>query len=227
VSETIDKPVSTADYLIRKAVEANDATLTSVLLDWYREEKQQTAYRAFLQARSKFQSKVPVLAKTKKAHNYQYAPMGDIVEQIRKLMHECGLTFSFVISDDDANTIRVTCLLSHIEGHKEGTSMSSGAETSGSKNAIQARASAITYMQRYTLLGALGITTADEDMDGRIPSELITPEQVESIKKRLEQTNSDTGKFLKAVGVTSFDEIPANKYGTVDALLTKKETPKP
>jgi hypothetical protein len=38
-----------------------------------------------------------------------------------------------------------------------------------SKNPIQARGSAIDYMKRYTLIGALGITTADTDIDGRLP----------------------------------------------------------
>ena len=45
--------------------------------------------------------------------------------------------------------------------------MESGLDTSGAKNDIQQKGSTQTYLQRYTLIGALGLTTADEDNDGK------------------------------------------------------------
>jgi hypothetical protein len=47
--------------------------------------------------------------------------------------------------------------------------MSAAADTTGSKNPIQARGSAIEYLKRYTLIGSLGLSTADSDIDGRLP----------------------------------------------------------
>ena len=45
--------------------------------------------------------------------------------------------------------------------------MSAPADSSGSKNPVQQIGSTMTYLQRYTLIGALGLTTADKDDDGR------------------------------------------------------------
>jgi hypothetical protein len=45
--------------------------------------------------------------------------------------------------------------------------MSAPDDQSGGKNAIQARGSTVTYLQRYTLLSAFGLVAADEDDDGR------------------------------------------------------------
>lgn len=39
-------------------------------------------------------------------------------------------------------------------------------DPSGSKNAIQAIGSAVSYLRRYTLLGVLGMATSDGDSDG-------------------------------------------------------------
>ena len=63
--------------------------------------------------------------------------------------------------------LKTTCYISHIDGHTEKTSMESGLDTSGAKNDIQQKGSTQTYLQRYTLIGALGLTTADEDNDGK------------------------------------------------------------
>jgi hypothetical protein len=50
-------------------------------------------------------------------------------------------------------------------GHKIETSIEAGSDTSGSKNAIQAIGSTISYLKRYTLENVLGLS-ADEDNDG-------------------------------------------------------------
>jgi hypothetical protein len=47
--------------------------------------------------------------------------------------------------------------------------MSAPADKSGGKNDIQAMASTVTYLRRYTLTGALGITTGNDDNDGGKP----------------------------------------------------------
>jgi hypothetical protein len=128
------------------------------------------AEKAFNVALSDFQHKCPRIEKRKQAHNYKYAPLGDIIEQIKSTLHECGLSYTFQ-NVHDANGISVTCTITHVAGHSKSTSMTVNPDTSGSKNAIQAIGSAQTYGQRYTLIGALGITTADEDIDGRLPEQ--------------------------------------------------------
>lgn len=63
--------------------------------------------------------------------------------------------------------LEVTCVVTHIDGHSERTSMTGPEDHSGFKNAIQSRGSSATYLERYSLIGAFGIVTADSDPDGR------------------------------------------------------------
>jgi hypothetical protein len=134
------------------------------------------ARKAFLNSLSEFQNDCPDLRKTKRvffetqkgATEYYYAPLSDIDRQIKKLMKDNGLSKRWEIKDG-GDKIRVVCIIAHSDGHSEQTEMEAMADVSGSKNAIQARGSAIEYMKRYTLIGALGITTADSDIDGRMP----------------------------------------------------------
>lgn len=135
---------------------------------WQKEQNR----KAFFSALSQFQMDCPEIRKTKdvafKETKYSYAPLADIDRQIKPSMRKTGLTKRWEINDDGEN-MSVTCIVTHEAGHSEITTMKSKADTSGSKNPIQARGSAIEYMKRYTLIGALGITTADTDIDARLP----------------------------------------------------------
>jgi uncharacterized protein YktA (UPF0223 family) len=130
--------------------------------------------KAFLSAMSNFQKDVPAIQKKKQVGytsksggtvGYKYAELGEIDEAIKTPMADNGLSKRWEITEDGERLI-CTCIISHINGHTERTTMSSLKDSSGNKNEIQSRASAISYLQRYTLIGALGLTTASEDNDG-------------------------------------------------------------
>ncbi len=124
----------------------------------------------FLNAISTFQFQCPPLEKSKKVAfgttKYSYTPLGEIAATIKKPMSDNGLSHRWEI-DEQADKIICTCIISHINGHSEKTAMSALKDSSGGKNEIQQRGSSITYLQRYTLIAALGISTADEDIDGQ------------------------------------------------------------
>lgn len=137
---------------------------------------ERNAKREFLSAMARFQSKCPDVKKMKQGHNYKYAPLAYIVAQVRDLIAECGLCYRF--EQDHEKGIRVTCIVSHESGHSESNTMVAAPDTSGSKNAIQAIGSTVQYLMRYTFVGAFGITTADEDIDARLPEKVEQEEQV-------------------------------------------------
>lgn len=135
------------------------------------------ARKSFFDALSKFQQKCPVMIKDKKVvHNgslrYKYVTLSSIAESIKGLLAECGLTYRWEIKDDQGK-LQVTCIVTHREGHSENTTMSADADDSGGKNKIQSRGSAISYLERYTLVGALGISSADEDTDANVPQRTV------------------------------------------------------
>jgi hypothetical protein len=164
--------------LIAQAIEkgATIETLEKLMTLQERFEAKQ-AQKAFFLSLSEFQVKCPDLRKTKKVHfetktggstDYNYAPLADIDRQIKETLQKAGFSKRWEIQDN-GDKIKVTCIITHELGHSEKTAMEANPDTSGSKNSIQARGSAIEYMKRYTLVGALGLTTADSDIDGRLP----------------------------------------------------------
>lgn len=195
---TATLPVNPAVKFIEMALTNNaDIDKLERLMAMQTQWEEKNAKREFLDALARFQSKCPDIKKMKKGHNYMYAPLSDIVSQVRELLSECGLSYRFE-QDHNNNLIKVTCILSHVSGHSETNTMISTPDTSGSKNAIQAIGSAVQYMMRYTFIGATGITTADEDMDGRLPQQpekgIIDP--IDSIQKSLARQGKTAESFF-------------------------------
>jgi hypothetical protein len=79
---------------------------------------------------------------------------------------------------------------------------------SGSKNAIQAIGSAVTYLQRYTLLSATGLAAKNGDNDGADASPKLDnlDEQIEWIQNSALsmncRTNSALALTLPAISLT-------------------------
>ena len=187
------------------------------------------AKKAFFAAMSKFNAECPTIIKKKKAHNSMYAPLGDIHAQIKETLVSCGLSFRF--EQDHSSGIEVTCLISHELGHTEKATMKANADTSGSKSAIQAMASTVTYLMRYTLCSALGITTADEDMDGRLDNGLlISTEQERFLLDKLCVQNEqgdfsltqDGERALKSAGVKNLmiANVTEVQYKKLQGMIT-------
>lgn len=164
---------TTPGQLLELAINKDlDIDKLAKLMELQREYNADLARKAFFNSLTEFQSNAPEIRKTKEVSfgetQYSYAPLSDIARQIKQTCKECQLSYRWEIQDDK-EVIHVTCLVTHIDGHTEKTTMTASPDTSGKKNAIQARGSAIEYMKRYTLIGAFGLTTADTDIDGRMP----------------------------------------------------------
>ncbi len=173
---------NTPDQLIAMALQngAVDINTLERLMDLQERWIKRVANEKFREALSKFQEEVPEIKKVKAVSftsnrtntttNYNYAPLSEIEKTIKPVMAKYGLSkdWKFVnfLDENKREKIRVTCVIAHIAGHKEENSMESFADDSGGKNRIQQDGSAIEYMKRYTLTGALGLTTA-EDNDGK------------------------------------------------------------
>jgi hypothetical protein len=173
---TLEKiEVQTPATLLSQAIEKGlDVESLSKLMDLQERYQAGQARKLFFEAFTEFQSKCPDIRKTKEVNfgqtKYSFAPLADICRQIGKTLKDSGLSYRWEIQDNPTE-LKVTCLVSHLEGHTEQTTMQAAPDTSGAKNAIQARGSAIEYLKRYTLIGALGLSTADSDIDGRMPTE--------------------------------------------------------
>lgn len=130
------------------------------------------AERAYIEANSLMQGNLPSVVKRgeikNSAGNVQstYALWEDVNEAIKPVLMKHGFAISFRV-EQEGNKITVTAVLSHKDGHSTTTWIELAPDTTGSKNAVQAVGSAISYGKRYTAGALLNLTSHNEDDDGR------------------------------------------------------------
>lgn len=95
-----------------------------------------------------------------------YAELHDVVDAVTPALSAHGLSAAWKLTKDEKDWLEVTCTLKHVGGHAESVSMGGSPDVGGAKNAIQARASSVTYLQRYTLKAITGLSEHDDDTDG-------------------------------------------------------------
>jgi hypothetical protein len=127
------------------------------------------AKKEFVVALAKFKENPPEIIKNIKVSfgntKYSHAGLDQASDKIGAALAEVGISHTWEVLQGDK--IKVSCILTHMRGHSERVSMEGGPDTSGSKSALQAIASAISFMQRYTLFMAVGIAPKNVDDDGR------------------------------------------------------------
>lgn len=159
--------------LIERAMTSNDIDPAKLeqLLTTYERWQSGEARRAFVAAMNAFRRDCPAVEKrgvttvTKGGATASYARLVDAVNAIRGPLAENGLSFRWKTGQADG-LISVTCIVAHVDGHVEETTLEGQAEMSGSKNAMQGIGSAVAYLERYTLFAALGLASGDMDDDG-------------------------------------------------------------
>ena len=134
------------------------------------------ARKAFVQAMTEFKAQPLEIFKRKKVGyatkegdfvGYKHAELSDVASVVVPALAQHGLSHRWDVKQEN-NRIVVTCIVTHRAGHSESVTLDAAPDNSGKKNAIQQVASAITYMQRYTLLAITGLATQDQkDDDGR------------------------------------------------------------
>lgn len=122
---------------------------------------------------------------------YDHATLGNIVKQITEGLSSHGFSVSWN-TERREQRIYVTCSLTHRLGHSESVTLDAAPDDSGGKNSIQAVGSAITYLQRYTLLAVTGLAVEGQDDDGRtaIAGAAIN-HLLDSLLARVEATTTD------------------------------------
>lgn len=118
---------------------------------------------------AKFKANPPRIVKNKEVSfgntSYSHATLDEVTAKVTAALSAVGISHKWEVAQDGPK-ISVSCVLTHAHGHSEKTTLSAAADTSGSKNPIQAIGSAVTYLQRYTLLAATGLAVAGSDDDG-------------------------------------------------------------
>lgn len=183
----------TPGELLQLAVQQNlDIEKLEKLMELQERWEATQAKKQYMEAFTRFQQIVPVIPKNRTAkidkqgggsYSYSYADLAQIGKVIQPALKDTGLSYRFKFAQLPDGKTLVSCLISHIGGHTEVTDMESEKDTSGAKSKIQQSGSTNTFLQRYSLIGALGLTTAEEDIDGaKIPGKVKPPKGPEGME---------------------------------------------
>lgn len=173
------QPVAQTAGPMALAIQAMQAGMTieslQGLMGLQKEWEANEARKAYVADMAEFKRNPPQIYKDKQVGftnrdgefvGYSHASLGSIAKSIMEALAIHGFSYSWETKQVNG-VITVTCKITHRLGHSESTSMESTADTSGKKNSIQAIASAVTYLSRYTLLSACGMATLEmPDDDG-------------------------------------------------------------
>ena len=221
---------SEVTHLIRIALEhGKDPTELYAIL---REERKQIAEQAFNAAFAKFKAECPPIRRrsentqfmvtrngTKRAS--RYAALEDIDADTKEALTRNGLSYAWGDATVVGDSITMECVVCHVGGYKRSSCCTMPHESRAGSSPQQKYASTITYLQRYSLIAALGLTTCDDDVDGN-DVETITPEQTAHLLWLLTETKSDVEAFLAYAKVDKISEIKASRYAELVAAIESK-----
>lgn len=212
-------PMEMAYHLIQ-----NGADLGSVkeMLAMSKELAADQARRAFDAAVADAKSQIPIVGKNATGHNSKrYADFSAYAAALKPILAKHGLSYRF--RSEQTDRITVTCVLSHKEGHSEENSLSGPADSTGSKNAIQAIGSTLTYLQRYTLIQALGLA-ASEDDDGHAVDAggPISEAQRDTLLALIAAVGADVVRFCAYFKIEGVADLPASQYERAVKSLEQK-----
>lgn len=190
------------------------------------------ARKAYVAAMSAFKADPPVLTKNKHVRyenskgtvtEYDHATLDHVSSAIGDALCKHNLSHRWDVQQTD-DLIKVRCVITHSLGHSESTSMYANSDTSGGKNSIQGIGSTVTYLERYTLLAAVGMAAGEQDDDGGGAAEIefITEKQVADLTVLVTEVNANMPKFLEFLGVASLSELPAANYANAVKVLERK-----
>lgn len=180
------------------------------------------ARKAFDEAISAAKAEIPPITRNATGHNdKRYADFAAIARVVDPIISKHGLSYRFRTMQNER--INVTCILSHKAGHYEETTLAGPADSSGGKNAIQSIGSTLTYLQRYSLVQALGLAASNDD-DGKAGGigETITEDQVGEIIELIDSTNADKGRFLQYFKIEAIANLPSKRFAEAVRLLNAK-----
>lgn len=192
------------------------------------------ARKAFNEAFAAFKAEAVVVVRNRLVtdgplKNKRYAELVAFVDAATPALSKNGLSASWNITKDDKDWIEVTCTIEHVLGGKKQVALGGPPDAGGAKNALQARISTVTYLERATFKAACGLAEQGDDDDGRggkgqpKDDERINAAQLARLERLLEETNSDKAKFCQMGKIEALPDLLASDFDGAIRLLEQKK----
>jgi hypothetical protein len=204
--------------IVQQALNSNVAAdQLQALMDFAERFQANEARMAFNAAMAQFKANPPRINKNRHVKfgntEYDHATLDNVSDALTAALSKVGISHKWDVKQE-GGMISVSCVLTHEKGHSETTTLTAAADNSGSKNGIQAIGSAVTYLQRYTLLAATGMAVSGVDVDGQgTAPQMPEPEYLEWLDGL---RNCTTAEELKKVFAGAYKA--AEKSGDKEAM---------
>jgi ERF superfamily len=161
------------ETLIQQAITQGASVETmEKLLAMRKELRAEAAKEAFDEAMANFQRDCPIIKKTSKVYEknsttkvrYTYASIDSIVDQVKSLISEHGLSYTLRVKNDE-KMLTVTCRVTHKLGHSEESDFTVPISSEQYMSDVQKFGARSTFAKRYAFCNAFGIMTGDGDTD--------------------------------------------------------------
>jgi hypothetical protein len=184
-SQLATMAITPMEMLSRAVERGADLEYLKQLMELEEKWRAAQAKRAYITAFALFKKNMPDVVKDmlNKQYGSDYSSLANLVNTTNRVLGEYGLNARW--DPDQSEGIKVTCILSHIDGHSEQVSLKGPPDNSGQKNALQQIKSTLTYLEGATFQAITGVVarsaSADDDGNGaggkpgNRPAEAATP----------------------------------------------------
>lgn len=225
-------PAVTPAQMLQMAVQQGaDLDKLEKLMELQERWEASQARKAWVSAMAAFKANPPNIGKNKHVRftnkagtvtDYWHATLDNVCDVVAKALSAHGLSHRWETQQADGR-IKVTCYVTHVGGHSESTSLNAPADDSGGKNQIQGIGSAVTYLQRYTLLALTGLATGETDDDGKgTDYQRISASQVADLRALIQEVGADLPKLLTYWQIDKLEDINVAAYKDVVASVERK-----
>lgn len=126
------------------------------------------AKRSYVRAFALFKKNMPDVVKDmlNKQYGSDYSSLANLVNTTSRVLGEYGLHANW--RPDQSDGIKITCVITHEDGHSEEVWLKGPPDTSGQKNPLQQIKSTLTYLEGATFQAITGVVarSASTDDDG-------------------------------------------------------------
>lgn len=229
ISEVSVPEVSAVDKMLQTAIETQTAPeIIKQFMDLKERAMDKEAEMEFNHAMQKFQSLCPPVNKTKEGVYASYAPLDEIKRTIMKPLKRCELSYKWEsnVQGEENPFVTSKCIIKHTKGFSDFSIFTAPVDMRAIEkgaNLMQRYAQAETFANRRSLCDVLGITSADEDLDGDVDIEIfITEKQIDDLEVLIDDVGVEKERFLNYCKVDSLQKILAKNYPLAVKALEEK-----
>lgn len=227
------RPASTsmAELLYMAVEKGTPVAELKELVALHEHMSQRQAQQDFAAAMAQFQAECPSIKKSSTAKfntrgggemSYTFAALDEIAATVNPILARHGLSYNWDATVT-GSSLTCVCTVRHCNGFSTSSTVTLPTDSASAMSSQQKIGSALTFARRLSLTSALGLTTTDDDTDGRdAGGGTITDEQADTLTALLEDVGANAAKFLRFLGVPSLSALPANRYDDAVAALERK-----